>query len=124
MTRLARDMSGMVNGVSRSQLNGMFSDYRVRSISNGVHSRFWTCAPMAVLFDRYVPEWRTEPELLTRAVRIPAAELSGAHSQAKDALLAAIRQRTAVALDPQEPILAYSHRMLRRYAAEVYLGAA
>lgn len=111
MTQLARELSGMVNGVSRSQLGGMFSDHRVRAVSNGVHSRFWTCAPMAALFDRYVPEWTSEPELLTRAVRIPAAELSAAHSRAKDALLAVIRQRTAVALDPRMPIIAFARRM-------------
>lgn len=111
MTQLARDMSGMVNGVSRSQLNGLFSDHRVRSVSNGVHSRFWTCAPMAALFDRYVPEWTSEPELLTRAVRIPAAELEAAHAAAKDALIAEIVKRTGVALDPRKPILAFARRM-------------
>ena len=111
MTRLALEMSGMVNGVSRLQANGTLADQRIRSVSNGVHSRFWTCAPMAALFDRYVPEWMFEPELLTRAVRIPTAELLAAHWQAKGALLAEIRKRTAVALDLQKPILTFARRM-------------
>ncbi len=111
MTKLARDMSGMVNGVSRAQFEGLFSDHRMRSVSNGVHSRFWTCAPVAALFDRYVPEWRSEPELLTRAASIPTAELLPAHAQAKDALLTEIMRRTGVALDPRKPILAFARRM-------------
>lgn len=111
MTRLAHEMSGMVNGVSRSQIHGMFPDPGVRSVSNGVHSRFWTCAPVAALFDRYVPEWRSEPELLTRAARIPAAELSAAHALARDALLAEIQRRTGAVLDPGRPILAFARRM-------------
>jgi starch phosphorylase len=111
MTRLAREMSGMVNGVSRAQFEGLFSDHHMRSVSNGVHSRFWTCAPIAALFDRHVPEWRSEPELLTRAASIPTAELLGAHSQAKDALLTEIMRRTGVALDPRKPLLAFARRM-------------
>jgi starch phosphorylase len=111
MTRLALEMSGVVNGVSRAQANGMFAVERVKSVSNGVHSRFWTCAPVAALFDRYVPEWRSEPELLTRAVRIPSAELLDAHSQARRRLLEEVRLRTAVSLDAGRPILAFARRM-------------
>ena len=111
MTRLAHEMSGIVNGVSRAQANGMFTGERVRSVSNGVHSRFWTCAPIAALFDRHVPEWRSEPELLTRAVRIPGTELVAAHAEAKRALVDEIRARTSVVFDPRKPILALARRM-------------
>ena len=111
LTKLARETSGMVNGVTCLQPGERLFSEPIRSISNGVHSRYWTCAPMAALFDRYVPEWRSEPELLTRAARIPSAELLSAHAAAKEALLAEIRRRTAVSLDARVPILAFARRM-------------
>ena len=111
MTRLALEMSGVVNGVSRAQANGMFTGERIRSVSNGVHSRFWTSAPVATLFDRHVPEWCSEPELLTRAVHVSSAELLSAHAEAKRALLDEVGVRASIELDPEKPILAFARRM-------------
>ncbi|HEX6086193.1 MAG TPA: alpha-glucan family phosphorylase [Thermoanaerobaculia bacterium] len=111
LTMVARETSGMVNGVTCLRSGETLFAEPIPSISNGVHSRFWTCAPMAAVFDRYIPEWTSEPELLTRAARIPAEELLAAHGQAKELLLAEVRQRTAVSLDPRMPIVAFARRM-------------
>jgi glycogen phosphorylase len=111
LTKLAHEMSGVVNGVTRARDGETLFAEPIRSVANGVHSRFWTCAPIATLFDQYVPEWRCEPEFLTHAVRIPAAELLAAHSEAKNALLGEIRERMSVELDRQIPILAFARRM-------------
>jgi starch phosphorylase len=110
LTKLALEMSGVVNGVRTHDGEKLF-EQPIKSIGNGVHSAFWTCAPMAALFDRYVPEWRSEPELLTRAVRITTRELWEAHAAAKDALIAEIARRAGMTLDREKPILAFARRM-------------
>lgn len=111
VTQLALETSGVVNGVEQARVGEKLYAHPIRSVSNGVHSVFWTCKPIARLFDRYVPEWRFEPEYLTRAARIPSAELLQAHATAKAALLAAIESRAAVKFDPQKPILTFARRM-------------
>lgn len=110
MTRLALEMSGVVNGVAAQSGETLF-EQQIQSVANGVHSRFWTCAPVAALFDLYAPGWRSDPALLTRAARIPASELFAAHALAKTSLCSEIRQRTGVPFDPALPILAFARRM-------------
>jgi len=113
-TRLALETSGLVNGVAPSHARlerKLFPEFSFKSVSNGVHSPTWTCPSIALLFDRYVPDWRCEPEFLTRAVRIPDAELRQAHQEAKQALIAFVRGTTGVALDDAKPILAFARRM-------------
>ncbi len=111
LTKLALEMSGVVNGVSQTRDVETLFDHPIKSVSNGVHSRFWTSAPFAALFDLYVPEWRVEPEYLTRAMRIPSAELLRAHATAKDLLIRDITRRTGIVLDPKKPILVFARRM-------------
>ncbi len=83
VTRLALETSGVVNGVARERSGATLFEHPIRSVANGVHSAFWTCRPVAALYDRHVPEWRSAPEFLTRATRIPLAELLAAHAEAK-----------------------------------------
>jgi len=111
MTRLAQEMSGLVNGVSRGCEGQTLFARPVRSVANGVHSQFWTSAPFAALFDRYVDGWKCDPELLTRAAKIPGPELLSAHAAAKKDLLGEIARRTSIALDAAKPILAFARRM-------------
>jgi starch phosphorylase len=90
MTLLALKLSNYVNGVAkrhRDSSREMFPGYEIHAITNGIHSYTWTCESFKKLFDRYVPGWASEPELLVRVNGIPDDEVWQAHVEAKKALL-------------------------------------
>ncbi len=114
MTRLALNLSDFVNGVAKRHAeisSGMFPGYKVRAITNGVHPYTWTAQSFRALYDRYVPGWSVEPELLVRADAIPAEALSAAHVSAKGELIERVRALTGVGLDAARPILGFARRM-------------
>lgn len=91
MTRLALSLSGWVNGVAKRHAEtsrALFPGYEVHAVTNGVHSATWAADALQELFNRHIPFWRNEPELLLEADRIPLEEISKAHAGAKQALLA------------------------------------
>src|SRR3954469_3696698 len=93
MTRLALTLSGWVNGVADRHAEtsrAMFPGYQVHAVTNGVHPLTWVSLPLQELFDREVPHWCHEPELLARTVRMPDAEIVAAHARARQDLLAAL----------------------------------
>lgn len=114
MTRLALNLSEYVNGVAKRHAEisrKMYPGYAVHAVTNGVHPSTWTGNPIAELYDQYVPGWRHEPELLSRADRIPNDNLWSAHQQAKQALVDKVRELTGVVLNPDQPILGLARRM-------------
>ena len=114
MTRLALNLSEYVNGVAKRHAEvsrKMYPGYAVHAVTNGVHASTWTSTPLAVMYDQYVPGWRHEPELLSRADRIPDDTLWAAHQQAKQALVDKVRELTGVVLNPDQPILGFARRM-------------
>ncbi len=114
MTRLALNLSDFVNGVAKRHAEisaRMYPGYRVRAITNGVHPYTWTSQGFRELFDRYVPGWCHEPEMLVRADAIPETALLDAHVQAKQALIARVSELTGVALRPEVATLGFARRM-------------
>ena len=114
MTRLGLNLSDFVNGVAKRHAEisqGMFPGYQVRAITNGVHPYTWTAESFRALYDRYVPGWLVEPELLVRADAIPAEALIEAHESAKRALIERVRALLGVGLDARKPILGFARRM-------------
>lgn len=115
MTRLALETSEYVNGVAKRHAETsqrMFPGYRVRAVTNGVHATRWASQPMGELFDRHLPAWRHEPEVLVRAdCCIPDDELWAAHADAKRALISYVRERMQVVLAPDLPIIGFARRM-------------
>lgn len=114
MTRLALSLSDFVNGVAKSHAEvsrGLFPGYEVRAITNGVHPYTWTAESFRALYDRYVPGWLVEPELLVRADAIPAEALAEAHESAKRVLIERVRALAGVGLDAGKPILGLARRM-------------
>ncbi|MBW8370723.1 MAG: alpha-glucan family phosphorylase [Thiobacillus sp.] len=114
MTRLALNLSEYVNGVAKRHAEvsrQMFPGYAVHAVTNGVHASTWTSTPIAKTYDQYVPGWCHEPELLSRADRIPDEKLWAAHQEAKQALLDKVRELTGVAFNPDQPILGFARRM-------------
>ena len=114
MTRLALNLSDYVNGVAKRHAEvsrKMFPGYAVHAVTNGVHASTWTSLPVAVAYDQHVPGWCHEPELLSRADRIPNDTLWAAHQEAKQALVDKVRDLTGVVLNPDLPILGFARRM-------------
>jgi starch phosphorylase len=114
MTRLALNLCEHVNGVARKHAEvsrRMFPGYRVDAVTNGVHSWTWACDSFRRLYDKHVPRWCHEPELLIRADRIPDEEFRQAHAQAKGALLDLIRSSGDSEFDAALPLLGFARRM-------------
>jgi glycogen phosphorylase len=104
MTRLALSTSEYVNGVAKRHAETsrrLFPGYRVGAVTNGVHPFTWTHPAFARLYDRHLPGWCHEPELLVRAdCSIPAEALWQARAQAKQELIGKVNALTGVRLGP------------------------
>jgi starch phosphorylase len=113
-TRLALNLSEFVNGVGPRHAEvarQMYPGYQVRAISNGVHPHTWAASSFHDLYNRYVPGWCHEPELLMRAYSIPDVEIAQAHAAAKRTLIERVRTLTGVGLDPKVAIIGFARRM-------------
>jgi len=125
MTFLALRFSRYINGVAMHHgevSRDMFPNYPVRAITNGVHAATWTSKPFQSLFDRHIPEWRSDNEYLRYVVGIPAAEIHGAHLQAKTDLMDALRARTDVTLDPATMTIGFARRAAAYKRADLVLS--
>ena len=113
MTHLALRLSRYVNSVAmrhREISQGMFPDYPIDSITNGVHARTWTAQPFQELFDRRIPEWRRDNQYLRYAIDIPLEEILDAHAATKAALFAEVGRRTGITLDPAVMTIGFARR--------------
>ena len=113
MTHLALHLTRFVNGVAmrhRDVSRGMFPDYPINSITNGVHATTWAGPAFADLFDRRIPEWRRDNLYLRYAVSVPLQEIRDAHAASKAALLDEVARRTKVVLDPAVMTIGFARR--------------
>jgi starch phosphorylase len=113
MTHLALHLTRFVNGVAmrhRDVSRGMFPEYPVNSITNGVHAVTWTGPAFAALFDQHMPEWRRDNLYLRYAVGIPLQEIRDAHAASKKILLDEIARRTGQQLDPSVMTIGFARR--------------
>ena len=113
MTYLALDNSRYVNGVAKRHgeiSRHMFAQYKVDSITNGVHAATWAAPPIAALFDRHITAWREDNASLRYALGIPKMELWAAHEQAKQQLLDAVRERSGAALAESAFTIGFARR--------------
>ena len=113
MTHLALHLSRFVNGVAmrhRDVSQGMFPNFPVNSVTNGVHAATWTHPAFRELFDRRVPEWRRDNNYLRYAVGIPLAEIQEAHDRCKVEFLEEVRRRTNVELEPGVFTIGFARR--------------
>jgi starch phosphorylase len=113
MTRLALNTSKYVNGVAKRHKEfslTLFPGYNISAITNGVHSFTWTCECFRMLYDKYLPGWANEPELLVRIDSIPDEEIWRAHIEAKEKLIRYIRENSGVQLEPNVLTLGFARR--------------
>src|SRR5579862_5048244 len=114
MTRLALNLADYVNGVARRHAETtrhMFPGYHIHAVTNGVHVGTWTHPALAALYDREIPAWRHEPELMIRALQLDEAALWAGHQAAKADLLRLVKDVAGTALDPEAMVIGFARRM-------------
>jgi starch phosphorylase len=101
MTYLALDNSHYINGVAKKHgevSRQMFGQYKIDSITNGVHVGNWAAPAMRTLFDRHITAWREDNASLRYALGIPRQELWAAHQTCKQELIHHINARAQAGL--------------------------
>jgi glycogen phosphorylase len=90
MTCLALNLSKYVNGVAKRHQeisSKMFAGYEIHAVTNGVHSFTWTGESYRKVYDKYLPGWAIEPELLAKVDIIPDCDIWQAHEEQKQDLI-------------------------------------
>lgn len=113
MVYLALLFSRYINGVALRHgeiSRGMYPNYPINSITNGIHAGTWASLPFQRLYDSYIPEWRHDNLYLRYSISIPPGEIRKAHLEAKNNLLVEIKKRTGQVLDPAVMTLGFARR--------------
>ncbi len=113
MTQLALRGSHYINGVAMRHgevSREMFPDDTVHAITNGVHAGRWTSPAFATLFDRHIPQWRSDNGYLRHAIGVPLEDVAAAHRAAKDDLFVEIKRRTRIDLDRTRFTIGFARR--------------
>lgn len=113
MTYLALRFARYINGVAMRHgevSTGMFPDYPIDAITNGVHAPTWTSPAFAVLFDRRIPEWRQDNFYLRYAIGISLKEIQEAHARVKKELLGEVERRSGVRLPENVLTIGFARR--------------
>lgn len=113
MTYLALRFARYINGVAMRHGEvsvGMFPDYPIDAITNGVHAVTWASPPFADLFDRRIPEWRQDNLYLRYALGISLTEIQQAHAQAKRELQGEVERRSGVRLPENAMTIGFARR--------------
>lgn len=101
MTYLALDNSHYVNGVAKRHgelTRQMYAQYKIDSITNGVHAGFWIAPAIQAVLDRHITGWREDNASLRYALSISGHELWAAHQSARQDLVAWVNQRRGAGL--------------------------
>jgi glycogen phosphorylase len=125
MTYLALSLSRYINGVAmrHGQISrDMFPTYPINSITNGVHAATWTAEAFQLLFDRYIPEWRSDNRYLRYSIGISVDEIRQAHIAAKRDLLTEVEQRAGIKMDPNIITLGFARRATPYKRADLLLS--
>jgi glycogen phosphorylase len=113
MTMLALNLSRYVNGVAKKHgeiSKVLFPGFEIHAITNGIHPFTWASPYFVRLFNRYLPSWATEPELLVRVDNIPDEEIWDAHCGAKAYLFQYIEETTGERFDPELLTIGFARR--------------
>lgn len=124
MTALALENSHYINGVAKRHgkvTRQMFSEYKIDSITNGVHAATWVSRPMAQVFDRRIPGWREDNSSLRSALKIPKREIWEAHRQAKHTLIEEVNRLAAIGMDPDVFTVGFARRAAAYKRADLLL---
>lgn len=113
MTMLAMNLSRYVNGVAKKHgevSRNLFPGFEIHAITNGIHPFTWTSPYFVSLYNKYLPGWANEPELLVRVDNIPDEEIWDAHCGAKAYLFQYITESTGEEFDPDVLTVGFGRR--------------
>jgi len=113
MTLLALRFSRYANGVAMQHAKisrAMFPEFAIDSITNGVHAPTWVSESFQSLMDVHFSSWRRDNLYLRNAIDVPEPEILAAHAANKEALIAEVAKRTALALNPKVLTLGFARR--------------
>ena len=113
MTYLALNLSHYVNGVAKKHgevSRQLFANYRIDSITNGVHAERWTCMPFRELYDQYIPGWCEDNFSLRYALSIPLEKIRAAHIEAKRELMNHVNHLDNSGMDLETFTIGYARR--------------
>jgi starch phosphorylase len=113
MTLLALRFSRYANGVAMQHAKisrAMFPEFAIDSITNGVHAPTWVSESFQSLMDAHFSSWRRDNLYLRNAIDVPEQEILAAHAANKEALIAEVAKRTALALNPKVLTLGFARR--------------
>jgi starch phosphorylase len=114
MTVLGLNLSKYANGVSKGHRDvstKLFPDFKIRGITNGVHSFTWTSESFRKIYDDYFPGWLKEPELLSKIDLIPNEKIWQAHTLAKKILIDYVNEETDVNMDYETLTIGFARRV-------------
>ncbi len=114
MTYLALRFSRYVNGVAMQHgivSQGMFPEYTVHSITNGVHAATWMAPAFQKLLDKKIPSWRHDNQYLRNVYGIEPAILEDTHKLGQERLFATVKERTGLTLNPDVLTLGFARRV-------------
>jgi starch phosphorylase len=114
MTLLALRFSRYANGVTIQHAKvtrGMFPEFAIDSITNGVHAPTWISEPFQQLLDANFSSWRRDTLYLRNAIDLPDNDILAAHARAKGELLAEVATRTGLVLNPEVLTLGFARRV-------------
>ena len=112
-TQLGLYNSAYVNAVAclhQSVTQKMFSDYKIKAITNGVNSFFWTTPELQKRYDKYIPTWRRNCQNLVKVETINSSEIWQAHQVAKKRLAEWVRKKTGENLDINTFTIVFARR--------------
>ncbi|MEM4330813.1 MAG: alpha-glucan family phosphorylase, partial [Candidatus Pacearchaeota archaeon] len=124
MTYLGLFFSKHINGVAKKHAEvskGMFPGYHIESITNGVHSVFWTAEPFKKIYDKYIPNWREDPFNLRYIAGIPEEKLWEAHKKAKKKLLSFIKKKKGIKMSVEKFTIGFARRATGYKRADLLL---
>ena len=125
MTYIALRFSRFVNGVAMQHgkvSQKMFPDYKVYSITNGVHAGTWLSSQFQDLLDSEIPNWRTDNQYFRSVYGIDPARIAAAHSKGKLRLFATIAKRTGHHFNPNVLTLGFARRVATYKRASLLLN--
>jgi len=124
MTYIALRFSRFVNGVAMQHgkvSQQMFPDYKVHSITNGVHAATWLSQPFQQLLDTEIPNWRTDNQYFRSVYGIEPAQIVGCHMKGKQRLFDVIAKRTGHHFNPNVLTLGFARRVATYKRASLLL---
>jgi starch phosphorylase len=113
MTYLALSLSHYINGVAKRHgdiSRHMFAEYKIDSITNGVHAAHWVSKPFASLFSRHISAWKQDNFSLRSALSIPDEEIWQAHREAKRRLIEHVNRETNAGFDIDYLTIGFARR--------------